>query len=195
MKRGMFKLALIAAACGLLASGSAQAGLLPTQVTVVPDGSNFRWTYAIVLPTDMQLQAGNYFTIYDFAGYVDGSIAGASGDWTATVMNTGMTPSLVNPTDNPDVPNLVFTYTGATIPAGQIGLGNFVALSMFGDRTDSDFAAETFRSSDGLKDSNITTTDVPMGSVSNVPEPATLALAALGLPMLGLARLRRNLMA
>lgn len=192
MKRGMFKLALIAAACGLLASGSAQAGLLPTQVTVVPDGSNYRWTYAIVLPTDMQLQAGNYFTIYDFAGYVDGTAGGPNSDWTVSVLNVGTTPALVNPTDNASVPNLVFTYTGPTIPAGQIGLGNFVALSEFGDRTDSDFAAETFRSSDGLKDSNITTTDVPLSSVSNVPEPATLALAALGLPLLGLARMRRK---
>jgi hypothetical protein len=187
------KTAMLTAALGLMVASSAQAGLLPTQVTVVPDGGNFRWTYAIVLPTDMQLQAGNYFTIYDFNGYVDGSIAGANSDWTATVVNSGVTPALVNPNDDPNTPNLVFTYTGATIPAGQLGLGNFVALSTFSQKTESDFAAETFRSSDGLKDSNITTTDVPVGQLSNVPEPATLALAALGLPMLGLARLRRKL--
>ena len=51
----------------------AQAGLLPVSVSVQPEAGNFRWTYSVVLPTDMKLQAGNYFTIYDFGGYIAGS--------------------------------------------------------------------------------------------------------------------------
>ena len=49
------------------------AGLLPVSVSVQPEAGNFRWTYSVVLPTDMRLQAGDYFTIYDFGGYVAGS--------------------------------------------------------------------------------------------------------------------------
>jgi len=48
----------------------AQAGLLPVQVSVLPESGNYRWTYAIVLPSSSQLQAGDYFTIYDFGGMV-----------------------------------------------------------------------------------------------------------------------------
>jgi hypothetical protein len=163
-------------------------------VTVFPDAGNYRWQYAIVLPTDMKLQSGNYFTIYDFAGLVEGSVVTPDGNWTASVQNVGTTPTLLNPTDDASIPNLVFTYNGPTIPAGQIGLGNFMASSTFGEMKEVSFTAETNRTSDGLKDSNITTTDAPTGMVVNptVPEPATLLLAGLGLPLLGLAKLRKK---
>lgn len=197
MTRGKCITRLVAAAVAVvgLAGGTAQAGLLPTSVTVFPEAGNFRWQYAIVLPTDMKLQAGNYFTIYDFAGLVPGTVIAPDENWTISTPNVGTTPSLLNPTDNPGIPNLVFTYQGPTIPAGQLGLGNFMATSTFDTRAEVSFTAETNRSSDGLKDSNITTTDAPTGldvEPPPVPEPATLLLAGLGLPLLGLARLRKK---
>jgi hypothetical protein len=196
MTRGTSIARLLAAAVAVvgLAGGSAQAGLLPTSVTVFPEAGNFRWQYAIVLPTDMKLQSGNYFTIYDFAGLVDGTMVTPDENWTAST-TSGKVPPLLNPTDDPNIPNLTFTYRGPTIPAGQIGLGNFWATSTFGEKTEVSFTAETNRTSDGLKDSNITTTDAPRGSdvpPPEVPEPATLLLAGLGLPLLGLAKLRKK---
>lgn len=182
------------AASAAIAGSAAQAGLLPTSVTVTPESDKFRWTYAIVLPTDSQLQTGNYFTIYDFKGLVPGSGLAPEG-WEFTTANVGPTPPLVAPVDDPEVPNLSFKYTGPTIAAGQTGLGNFTAVSDFSDKADSFFTATTNRTSDGKIDTNITSTSVPVpggNGVGTVPEPTTLVLAALGLPVAGLGRLIRR---
>jgi hypothetical protein len=167
----------------LAAVNPAQAGLMPVSVTVTPEADNYRWTYAIVLPTDSQLQAGNYFTIYDFAGFVPGSAHMPAG-WEFSYGNIGPTPPGVVPTDDPDVPNLHWYYNGATITDGQTGLGNFWAISSYDGPVDSYFTARTNRTSDGHIDTNITTTTVPVPG-PQVPEPATLAMAGLGLPLVG----------
>ena len=190
--------ALTAAAVTAAIGGAATpatAGLLPVSVSVTPESGKFRWTYAIVLPTDSQLQSGNYFTIYDFKGLAEGSVVAPAG-WSFTTDKVGPTPTLVTPTDDPMVPNLSFKYTGPTIDAGQTGLGNFWAVSDFGLKTDSFFTAQTNRTSDGKVDTNITTTNVPVpdGGTGTplVPEPTTLLLAGLGLPCVALLRRRAS---
>jgi hypothetical protein len=174
-----------------LACSKASAGLLPVSVSVLPEGGNYRWTYSIVLPTDMQLQSGNFFTVYDFNGYIPGTDSAPSG-WAISVTKTGPTPDRVNPKDDATIANLTWTYTGPTIETGQIGLGNFWAQSIYGQSDSSYFTARTNRTSDGRFDSNITETIVPNGVTPppppGVPEPTTLALAGLGLPFLALAR-------
>ncbi|CAN5425115.1 hypothetical protein BH11PLA2_BH11PLA2_44120 [soil metagenome] len=196
MIQGSWLARLFAAAVVTAATVStATAGLLPVAVTVTPDSGNFRWTYAIVLPTDMKLQAGNYFTIYDFNGYVSGSEQAPEG-WSFTSGKDGPTPDRLRPNDDPNIANLTWTYNGPTIPSGQIGLGNFWAFSSFGESQTDSFTANTARTSDGLTDSNITETSVPNGinppDPNTVPEPMTLVMAGLGLPLIGAARLARR---
>jgi hypothetical protein len=201
------RLLIVAAATGAavaMTSGSANAGLLPVSVTVQPEAGNFRWTYSVVLPTDMKLQAGSYFTIYDFAGYKNGSgmVASASPDpsfsqyWKLSTSNLGPTPDRLNPQDDPNVTNLTFTYNGPDIPNGQMTLGNFVAVSQFGTTAQSFFTATNPQALSGNIDSNITSTLAPQGeeipAPVSTPEPTTLALAGLGLPLIGLGRYFRR---
>ncbi len=192
-------LALIALLNAPLAS---QAGLIPVQVSVTPEGGNYQFTYAIVLPTDAVLQPGDFFTIYNFEGLVPGS-ATASGSitspyWTFSSSNVGPTPTGINLTDNANIPNLTWTYNGPVVQGSQNGLGNFAAVSIYPDTTQSWFAAITGTVS-GQADANITPTSVPVPTAPptspppGVPEPTTLALAALGFPFFGAARwLRRR---
>jgi hypothetical protein len=182
---------------------SAFAGLVPVQVSVIPESGMYRYTYAIVLPTDAVLRPGDYFTIYNFDGYVPGSEMASgspySADWVFSSTGLGPTPLGVLPQDDPAIPNLSWKYTGAEInlnaSVGSVGLGNFWALSIYPDTTQSWFTAST-GSVSGATDTNITPTTVPVPTAPppGVPEPNTLLLAGMGLPIVGLAyRLRRGL--
>src|SRR5256885_16236655 len=90
----LFALAL-ALALAAAATTPARAGLLPVSVTITPEAGNFRWTYAITLPTDVKVQSGDYFPVYDFGGLVAGAIAAPDG-WTCSTSKLGPTPSRLN---------------------------------------------------------------------------------------------------
>jgi len=169
------------------------AGMIPVQVSVTPDGGNFRWTYAVVVTTDVKVNPGDSFTIYDFSGLVNGSISAPSG-WTASVANLSPRPG-TNPQDDSNTPNLTFTYNGPQPINGQQGLGNFMMDSSLQSSGSTDFTSTTHRQVDGRAETNITTTDGPVspgGSVSSTPEPSTLALLGLGLPLFGAYRALRR---
>ena len=190
--RTRFFLALVL--LGSLGLVPAQAGLIPSVVTVTPDGSNFRFTYAVVLPSDYTLKSGDFFTIYDFQGYVGGGTNAQPANWTLGTNMTGQDPPHIGAPDNPGIVNLTWSYTGPTL-TGQQGLGNFSALSQFQNRFDGFFASRDYSQAEGHVVGNITTTDVPGrsgGDIQQTPEPATVALLAAALPALSLLRLLRN---
>ena len=122
VKRSYWLVPLVALGVMLGSISTAVAGLLPTSVTIYDEGaSNFRWQYAIVLPTDSQLKSGDYFTIYDFEGFKAGTNVAPSADWVFTAAKLGPTPPKVNIADNAEVWNLSWMYNGATTSVGQTG--------------------------------------------------------------------------
>jgi hypothetical protein len=194
MRTSLGLAALLIASAGLMLTASrAEAGLIPTNVSITPDSGNFRWTYAVVVTTDVQVSPGDFFTIYDFGGMVPLSPIVAPLGWTPSVAFTTPPPGGTGPIDNPAIENITFKYEGTEPIVGQQGLGNFMMNSMYGESTTSDFTSITHRQVDGRTEANITATDVPVpGNPPNdTPEPATLAMFGIGLPVLGMFRYLR----
>ncbi len=202
MIRGTWKFALFALA-NIATAGSAFAGLLPLSAVATADGpNNFRYTYGIVLTTDSKLQKGDYFTVFDFPNPIPNTAVTPAG-WTLNLSPLGGNPHGTVPGDDSKIPNLTWTYNGPTL-VGQKMLGSFSidttvstsALQQFS------FTSLTQRVSDNANDSNITATTVPVGNghttgggggtPPGVPEPSSIMLIGIGLPLIGLLRYLRR---
>jgi hypothetical protein len=200
----MKRLSLICLAA--LAPAMGWANIIPTGTTITGTGP-YTWTYDLQLSSDqnitpglpptvnpvphVNLSYGGFLTLFDFAGYVDGSCTGPAG-WFCTTQNVGYTPDDVAPIDSPALPNLTWVYTGGPVLLGQpngIDLGQFTAQSIYSARHEISYAARGLKNvgfSQGTIADNVGRTSGPQATA--IPEPATLALAGLALLMVGTKR-------
>jgi hypothetical protein len=199
------KRALLFSVVSMLAlSLSAKANIIPSVVSVTGTGP-FTWNYMAHLTTDERLDPaatngstcsgapcvppGTFFTIYDFNGYVGGSVHASAPGWGATAQFVGVTPQNTSPADNPQIINLTFMYTGSVV-SGPHDFSGFSAKSVFNHSKLGMFSTQATKN----VGDTIGTTDRSLGNVlvpqGNAPEPVSFLLMGSGL--LGLSLLRRR---
>ena len=170
--RKSFILGLVLLGSGILI---ARGDIIPTLDSITGSSPSFTWNYAANVTVDETVNTGDFFTIYDFGTIAPGSNTQPTG-WTFSQALLGPTPPLVNATDNPNILNLTWTYTGSTPISGSAALGIFSVITSTDQLKVGQFSAEATRNSGpnaGTKVDNI-------GNVS-VPVPESSAL----LPIIG----------
>jgi hypothetical protein len=190
----LFKTLLVAGTVGMglltVGAGGARADIVPKLVgSPTVDGSNFTWTYDAILRSDQYLVPGNFFTIYDFAGYT--GVHSEPTGWSLFAENSSTPPPFTTPPDNAGIINLRWVWEGPgnIVPpvAGQdFDLGDFTADSTFNQEGLTAFASAGIDS-----DTNTVIGNAGWAVTPVVPEPCTMALLGLGgLPLLGGLRRR-----
>ena len=170
---------------GLALLGSAafiaRGDIIPTLDSVTGSSPNFSWNYSANVTVDQTVNAGDFFTIYDFSSIMPTTTTQPAG-WTFSTALVGPTPSNVSPTDNPNLWNLTWTYGGASIP-GSAALGMFTAVTSTDQLKTGQFTAQATRSSGpeaGSKVNNIGSVTVPVPESSSlIPIIGVCAAAAL----------------
>jgi hypothetical protein len=198
----MKKLLLLAGAALCLSTG-AHASIIPVLDSVTPDGSNFLYSYHATLSGDQGLTNGSQLVIFDFAGYVPGSIFAPSPFITTSVVpvanfNTGAGGVQTNAvyTDDPGIMDLVFTYNGPDFhttggPFTDISIPGLTAVSTFGGVGVDGFSSRAIKNSGLGTVDTIAFNNGAVGVPVGVPEPASWALMILGFGGIG-ATLRRR---
>ena len=139
----------------------------------------------------VRVETGDFFTIYDFAGYIAGSATDV-GDWKFSTANDGPDGIYQGPTDNPSLPNLTWTYQGtglAQVENGSLLLGQFSARTSYAGETLGLYSSQDHQyngTAFALAGHTATVT------VAAVPLPG-IAWAGMGLfGLLGVNRLRKG---
>jgi hypothetical protein len=191
---------------------SANADIIPSKIDVTTSGPTYTWDYMAHLTTDESLNPlatsnltscsnapcsppGTFFTIYDFAGYVPGSIAATAAGWGASTQLVGKTPQNISPVDSPTVTNLIFTYTGAML-AGPLDIYGFSAQSTFNTVGAGTYSTQATKNVigelAGTTDQNFGNVEIP---VSPTPEPGYMLLlisAAITVVVFSVKATQRN---
>jgi opacity protein-like surface antigen len=188
---------VLAAAAAVGLAGSANAAVVTLQ-SITPNGANDNtFNYQGTLGPDEGVRSGDRLIIFDFNGYIAGSVFSTLANVVASTENTSAVP-LMTPgqTDDPNVVNLVFTYTGPDFrttggPFAAIDFNGLGARSVFGQTIFDAFFARTTKNNPP-EESNTAAFQVGTVRVPAVPEPATWAMMLGGFGLIGVATRRRS---
>ena len=178
---------------GLVALGTsicvAYGDIIPSLDSISGSSPNFTWNYSANVTVNETVNHNDFFTIYDFSSIMPTTTTQPTG-WTFSTALIGPTASTVNPTDNPNLWNLTWTYSGTTPIPGAAALGMFTVVTNTDQMKTGQFTAEATRSNDpqNTKIDNIGSVQVPVPeSTSLLPLIGVVAIALFAAP-----RLRRQ---
>jgi len=181
---------VVAAAIG----SQAQASFVPFLTSPPAGGSSSTFVYNLVFASNgatETLTSGNLVTLYDFdAGVTLGNIVAPG--FTVTIQNVGINPNpsigTINPNDNPNISNISFVYTGATL-SSDAAFGVTITLpGVFTTRV-GQYSSQNNSIAPGGTNTQLGSVLVPNPVI---PEPTSVVLAGLGFcGVLGLS-VRRN---
>lgn len=187
---------VLATAFALFAGPSVKADIIPLFNVVVDNGDGTcTFSYNVEVSGGTRVNTGDFFTIYDFNGYIAGS-AFAPADWAISENLVGITPPSQLVVDSGSTINLTFTYTGAgTIfgPAFPVGgVGAFGADSKFcNPKLGGQYASSAHKNNPGKADDNSLQENNGFVVTPAVPETSSFALLLPGLVPLGIMIRRR----
>jgi len=199
MHRRVWRLPLtagLAAVCLALVAGTdARAGFTILLDSTTPSGANTTFNFSASIAPDDSIVSGNFFRVYDFNGYVGGTAVAPAG-WTTSIANSNPTPPpsvLLTHGDDPALPNVTYTYTGAVPIVGPTTITGFSADSIYGlSTTIKDFVGQDTKATGPQAGSLVDSRgDIAVPGPA-VPEPSGLITMSLGTILFGAVFAYRN---
>jgi hypothetical protein len=181
-------------AAAMFTGSAVKADIIPVFHAATPSGGGTTFEYSVEIAGTTTVKDGDYFTIYDFVGFTGVVVAPAG--WTPSTAGTGVTPPGQLLTDNPLIPNVTFTYSGADIdgPVFPVdAFGAFQIESLYSvQNPGGKYASQAHKNNPGQPDDGTDQQNQGVVVVPNaVPEASSLMLLATGLVPLGIMLRRR----
>ena len=190
--RKSFALGLLAlASTAYIAHGSV--GLQEPLINSTSGG--FTWNYTGTVFPGETVTTGSFITIYDFGSFTANSNLQPAG-WTFSSSLVGNTPiGTPTVTDNPSIPNLTWTYTGATPINGSLVIGNLGTFSVVSNTNQTrhgEFAAQATSTSQGSIDFTQRDIGVPVPEIPALLPVLSVCGAAIATRIPSLWRRRKG---